>query len=93
MVSGRPKVEVMLSEDEHIEFERLARERVNRDIAMRAKLILASAMVFSFDEKFQIQAFERARVILPMDPRNARTSDQTHNYISCSRLRVQRPRN
>jgi transposase len=44
MASGRPKAELMLSEDERTELERLARRgRANRHIAMRAKLLLASA--------------------------------------------------
>lgn len=44
MASGRPKAEVILSEDERTELQRLMRRgRVNRHVAMRAKLILASA--------------------------------------------------
>ena len=44
MASGRPKAEVILSEDERTELQRLGRRgRVNRHVAMRAKLILASA--------------------------------------------------
>jgi len=41
---GRPKVEITLTEDERSELERLAcRVRTNRHLAMRAKLILATA--------------------------------------------------
>ena len=38
-----------------------------------------NAVVFSFDEKSQIQALERAQPILPMDI--GRPERQTHNYI------------
>ena len=42
--TGRPKVALELTEDERAELERLSRrERVNRHLALRAKLILASA--------------------------------------------------
>lgn len=41
---GRPKAEITLTEDERTELDRLARRgRTNRHVAMRAKLILASA--------------------------------------------------
>ena len=41
---ARPKVEIELSEDERSELERLARRaRANRHVALRAKMILASA--------------------------------------------------
>ena len=42
--TGRPKARLILTEDERTELERLARRgRVNRNLAFRAKLILASA--------------------------------------------------
>ncbi len=41
---GRPKAEVILTDDEHTELERLTRRvRTNRHLALRAKLILESA--------------------------------------------------
>lgn len=41
---GRPKVEIVLSDEERTELERLTRRsRTNQHLAMRAKLILASA--------------------------------------------------
>ena len=41
---GRPKVEIKLTPDEQTELERLSRRaRTNRHVALRAKLILASA--------------------------------------------------
>jgi transposase len=41
---GHPKVEISLTSDEHTELERLTRRvRTNRHLALRAKLILASA--------------------------------------------------
>ena len=44
MRTGRPKTEVTLTEDERTELERLVRRgRTNRHLAMRAKLVLASA--------------------------------------------------
>ena len=44
MGSGRPRAEVTLTGDERAELQRLARRgRANRHVAMRAKLILASA--------------------------------------------------
>lgn len=42
--TGRPKTEITLTDDERAELNRLARRvRANRHIAMRAKLVLASA--------------------------------------------------
>lgn len=42
--TGRPKTEITLTDDERTELSRLARRvRANRNIAMRAKLVLASA--------------------------------------------------
>lgn len=42
--SRRPKAEILLTDDERVELERLARwVRVNRHVAMRAKLLLESA--------------------------------------------------
>lgn len=42
--TGRPKVEIVLTEDERAELERLSRRsRTNRHVALRAKLVLSSA--------------------------------------------------
>jgi transposase len=42
--TGRPKAEILLTDAERVELERLSRRvRVNRHLAMRAKLVLASA--------------------------------------------------
>lgn len=41
---GRPRIEITLSEEERTELERLSRRiRVNRNVAFRARLVLASA--------------------------------------------------
>ena len=57
-MKGRPKVEIILTNHERTELERLARRaRTNRHLAMRAKLILASA-----DGAADIEVAEKHRV-------------------------------
>lgn len=42
--TGRPKVEITITDDERVELERLSRRvRANRNLALRAKLVLSSA--------------------------------------------------